>query len=67
MILSSTVIIIISASSGLTLGSICGFLFGDRRRRNIERDRHYEDLVYHFKYDTPSCDYDITETSPYLK
>lgn len=60
MIFTTTTLIIIGASSSLTFGSILGFILGDRRRRNLERDRHYEDLVYYLEND----DYDITETEP---
>lgn len=53
MIFTTATIIIISASStSFTIGGIIGFFLGDRRRRNLERERHYEDLVYYLTKET---------------
>lgn len=69
MIFTTTTIIIISSSAGsFTLGGLLGFFLGDRRRRNLERERHYDDLVYYLTQDalTTDNDFDITETRPVL-
>lgn len=62
MILETTLIIICS-TSGLTLGGVIGFFLGDRRRRNLERDRHYDELVYYLQNDTPLTD-DLLSVDP---
>lgn len=67
MILTTSAIIAISISSTtFTLGGIIGFIIGDRRRKNLERERHYNDLVYYLTQDALSTDdgFDITETRP---
>lgn len=68
MILTTATIIIISSSAGsFTLGGILGFFLGDRRRRNLERERHYDDLVFYLTQDEiPTDEFDITETRPIL-
>lgn len=37
----------LAIATSSTIGGAFGFFIGDKRRKNIDRDKHYEDLIKH--------------------
>jgi len=45
----SILITSIIASTSAIIGSIIGFFIGDRRRRHIEAERNYDELIKYYE------------------